>query len=892
MKSFFSFLFFFITSFLFAQSIENKSQLEKVSWFNQVEFKNIGPTIMSGRVVDIAVNPTNSSEFYVAYATGGLWYTNNNGNTFEPVLDTAPTLNCGTVTVDWKSGTIWVGTGEINASRSSYAGLGVLRSRDKGKTWENIGLQDSHHISKIIVNPDDINEIVLGVVGHLYTSNQERGVYKTFDGGKTWKKALFVDQESGVIDMAYAPNNFKIQYASVWKKDRKAWNFSGNGSTSSIYKSTDGGLTWVCLTTGQNDFPHNDGVGRIGLAVFDENTVYAVLDNQNKRVATKVQETTDANKAMFDTNVTGCELYKTQDGGKNWVKTNTNYIDDMYYTYGYYFGNIAVDPKNKDKVIIGGVPVLLSEDGGKTFVNVDKENVHSDHHYIWIDPLNTNHIINGNDGGVNISYDNGSTWNKCNNQAVGQFYAVNVDEQEPYHVYGGLQDNGVWVGPNDYSHDMEWQQNGKYPYESLSGGDGMQVQIDKRNPNIIITGSQYGNYARIDRIKKTEKKITPRAKKGEEAYRYNWQTPILLSPHNQDILYMGSNFLHRSMNQGSTWEIISPDLTKGKKEGNVPFGTLTTISESPFQFGLLYVGTDDGLVEISKDGGFSWAIISKSLPQNFWVSRIVASAYKKERVYVALNGYRNDDFTTMVYVSDDYGVNWKNIASNIPSGSVNIIMEDNKNENILYLGTDNGLYVSLNSGNSWQDFSNGIPNVPIHDLVIQKKENDLIVATHGRSLYKVNLETIQSLTAENQKKELLLYEVKPINKAEYWGKSFNAWEKPYEPKQEIWFYSNASQKVNMIFRNPFNQVVFSKDIEAIIGLNKIVYDLTITNDVVQSWQKKDPKLKIEKAKNGKYYLPASKIKITITNGNVSSETELLLSQKKENAFENKQEDEG
>ena len=518
--------------------------------FEQIKFQNIGPTIMSGRVVDLAVNPKNPTEFYVAYATGGLWYTNNNGTSFSPVMDAAETVNCGSVTVDWNSGTIWVGTGEVNASRSSYAGVGVLKSSDKGKTWENLGLKDSHHISRIWVNPSNLNEVVVAAVGHLYTTNKERGVYKSTDGGKSWKQTLFVAEDAGIIDLAVSKNNPKIMFAASWQKDRKAWHFDGDGEKSGIYKSEDGGTSWELVTTKESGFPANEGVGRIGLALFNDNVIYAVVDNQNKRPKTALKNKlttmlstpgadfmeisnkelntalkesgfrdkyraeniknwvadnnmepkevlavlSDANKALFETEVIGCEVYKSEDGGKSWKKANQNYIDDMFYTYGYYFANISVDEKNQNRVYIGGVPLLFSEDGGKTFTAISKENVHADHHVTWVNPENPNHIINGNDGGVNISYDNGEHWIKCNNEAVSQFYAVNVDYQENYNVYGGMQDNGVWFGPNNYSHNVAWHQDGKYPYQELIGGDGMQTQIDSRNPNVIFTGYQVVNY--------------------------------------------------------------------------------------------------------------------------------------------------------------------------------------------------------------------------------------------------------------------------------------------------------------------------------------------------------------------------------------------------------------
>lgn len=905
--------------FLFVQSLA----FAQTNLFSEVKFQNIGPTIMSGRVVDLAVNPENPIEFYVAYASGGLWYTNNNGTSFTPVMDTAPTLNCGSVTVDWKTETIWVGTGEVNASRSSYSGIGILKSSDKGKTWENLGLPDSHHISRICVNPKNTNEITVGVVGHLYTKSQERGVYKTIDGGKTWKKTLFINDETGIIDVAISPDNFNVQYAAAWHKDRKAWDFKGNGVGSGIYKSTDAGNSWSLISTPISGFPNNEGVGRIGLALFNENIIYAVLDNQNKRPASEKSKESlptmfsvpgeifqnipnkelnnalknyglrekykaeniknfvensklepkeafkvlqDANAALFETEVIGCEVYKSTDGGKTWVKTNQKFIDDFYYTYGYYFANITVDLKDENRIYIGAVPLLFSKDGGKTFEVISKENVHSDHHITWLNPKNPNHIINGNDGGVNISYDNGAHWIKCNNEAVGQFYAVQVDNESNYKVYGGLQDNGVWVGPNNYSHDTSWQQDGKYPYESIMGGDGMQVQVDNRNANVVYTGFQFGNYYRIDREKDNSESITPKSGKDEKPLRFNWQTPVLLSSHNQDIVYFGSNFLHRSMNQGKDWEKISGDLTQGFKEGNVAYGTITTIAESPFQFGLLYVGSDDGLIHVSKDGGVNWTKIT--IPENIsnktdlWVSRIVASSHKKERVYVTLNGYRNDDFSSYVYVSEDYGMTWTNISNGL-TNAVNVIIEDPANEDFLYVGTDNNLFISLDKGATWQDFSAAMPNVAVHDLKIQKQANDLIVGTHGRSIYKVNLEIVQSLTATILAKNTHLFEVKKIQKSKRWGSSWGSWSEVFEPKATVWIYSSQEKEsvLNIINKNKIT--VYSKKIQLKKGLNKVECHLALDQKTVGKMTKKDKKTILKPAKNGTTYFPVGDYTISI-----------------------------
>lgn len=834
---------------------------------------------MSGRVVDISVNENNTQEFYVAYASGGLWYTNNNGTSFESVMDSALTQNCGAIAVDWTTGTIWVGTGEVNSSRSSYAGIGVLKSSDKGKTWQNMGLPESHHISKIYLDPKNNQEIVVGVLGHLYSKNEERGIYKSIDGGKSWKQTLFINNETGIIDFTVAPNNPKIMFASAWERERQPYNFKGNGKSSGIYKSTNGGDSWIRIEN-NSGFATNEFTGRIGLTAFDDKIVYAIVDNQALRPNTKKPNPDNANAALFETEVVGAEIYKSIDSGVSWKKMNDTFIDDCFYSYGYYFGDITVDTSNRERIYVSGVPLLFSENSGKSFEAINKDNVHADHHVVWINPKNKNHIINGNDGGINISYDNGKNWFKCNNQAVGQFYSVNVDNQDNYKVYGGLQDNGVWAGPNNYEPSLAWHQEGKYPYDFLFGGDGMQVQIDNRDSNIIYTGFQFGNYYRIDRKTNKEVSITPNSDDKGKPYRYNWQTPILLSKFNQDILYFGSNLLHRSMNQGTTWDVISPDLTKGKVEGNVPFGTITTFSESPFQFGLLYAGSDDGLIHGSKDSGVSWQKLSDNLPQNLWVSRIKASTFKKERVYATLNGYRNDDFTSYVYVSEDYGTTWKSIANNLPKSAINVIIEDTENQNILYLGADNGLYISINRGESWQDFSNEMPNVAVHDLVIQKTAKDLIVATHGRSLYKINLKNIQQLTDENMKKEVVLFETKKVYHSKNWGaRDFN-WSEPRSTNQEIWFYAKTTNDVNFKITSENGLEVWNKKTTPIIGLNKVEYDLTFDKAIADKWNKKDPKSEIKEAKNKKFYLPIGKYNLVLKNSNEETKQTLEIVESK------------
>ena len=944
MKLFLSISVFFFSLFCLAQPVSSKAfelmdaiavqqQLTENSLVKNIPFKNIGPSVMSGRVVALQVNPDDPTEFYVAYASGGVWHTQDNGISFTSIMDHAPTQNIGELAMHWPTRTLWVGTGENNASRSSYAGIGLLKTEDNGATWEQMGLEDAHHVGKILINPTDANHLVVGVTGHLYSPNTERGVYLTKDGGKTWQQTLFVNDTTGIIDMASVPEDFNTLFATAWEKDRKAWNFTGNGAASGIYKSTNGGQSWELLTTADSGFPTGEGVGRIGVSVYDANTIYAIHDNQARRpeeekdadeslvkddfkimtreqfleldeeelktflkessfpkeytaekVKDKVREESiqpkdvalyleDANSLLFDTPVIGPEVYKSTDGGTTWAKTHEGYLDNVYYSYGYYFGHIHVAPYDNNKMYIYGVPILSSDDGGKTFYNIGRSQVqdsyysvvHADHHALWINPNRKGHLIDGNDGGVNITYDDGKHWMKNNSTPVGQFYAINVDYEELYHVYGGLQDNGVWKAPHTTTDHTGWHATGHNDWEEIMGGDGMQVQIDNRNSDIVYTGYQFGNYFRLDLFEDSYTRIQPKHELGERPLRFNWQTPILLSSHNQDILYLGSNKLHRSLNQGDDWKVISKDLTKGGKKGNVSYGTLTTISESPFQFGLIYVGTDDGLVQKTTDGGGSWTTVSNSFPQDLWVSRVETSAHKKERVYATLNGYRWDHFKPYVYKSEDGGENWTAIASNLPNSPVNVIREDPENENLLYVGTDMGVYVSFNGGEQWEPFAEGLTAAAVHDLVVQSEAKHLVVGTHGRSIYLADIQYLQQTTEELMDKELYVFETNAVKHSERWGQQRNPWVSKNTPKTEWTVYSATAGNCSIEIHNAEKKTVaaFSQELDK--GFNLVPYNLK-QNRRLSATKKRKKKAATPPAESEEKYLSKGTYTLHFTMG--------------------------
>lgn len=799
--------------------LQKRKLLEDKSVLKNISFRNIGPVQMNGRVVDIEANPNDPTEFYVAYASGGLWYTHTNGLSFTPIFDKEDAITIGDVAINWKTGTIWVGTGEVNSSRSSYSGIGVYKSNDNGKTWQYLGLPESHHIGKIVLHPTNDNIAWVSVLGHLYSPNKERGVYKTTDGGKNWKQTLFVDENTGSVDMDINTQNPNELYATTWYRERRAYDWKESGKTSAIYKSTDGGESWKAVSLAGSGFATGDKLGRIGVAVFQKNPniVYAVIDNNNLKpdTAKKKVDTTKYNLDDFkniskenfalldnkkldsflirnnfdakyralsvkelvkndkvkptavyewlvaddgfqNAGIIGCEVYRSDDAGITWKKANTKELT-TFSTYGYYFAKLSLSATDENKVVVLGFTCIYSSDGGKTFKTTDKSTTHADWHACWVNPNRDGHWITGNDGGCNITYDYGKHWYKVTSIPVGQFYGITTDDAKPYNVYGGLQDNGTWFGPSklnnnftpDDDDDESEREDGPdaYVWKSIGGGDGMQVQVDTRDNKTVYAGSQFGFYGRRLTDGPRGVGIHPMNELGEPKLRYNWQTPIWLSKHSQDVFYYGTNKFHRSLNKGEKLEALSGDLTNGKRDGKVPFGTLTTIVESPLKFGLIYVGTDDGNIQVTKDGGYTWTKINvnlKTIPQGLYISRVTPSAYKESRVYATLNGYRNDNFSAYLVVSEDYGATWTQLGADLPAEPLNVIKEDPKKENIIYVGSDNGLYASFDMGKSFMTLGGNLPRVPVHDIAIQQRDNEIVIGTHGRSIYITKLDAIQA----------------------------------------------------------------------------------------------------------------------------------------------------
>jgi photosystem II stability/assembly factor-like uncharacterized protein len=908
------------------QTFANRKSMAEKSILRQYPARNIGPTVQGGRIVDIEVNLRNTNEYYLGFGSGGIYKTVNNGITFTPVFDEVDALGIGDFALSQtNSEVLYVGTGEKNSSRSTYAGSGVYKTTDGGKSWQHLGLTGTHHIGRVLIHPEDNNTVWVAAIGALYSNNPERGVYKTTDGGKNWKKTLYINDSTGIIDLVLNPANPNQLFAASWEKSRKAWDFKESGVGSAIYKSDDGGETWYKAVNG---FPQGKQVGRIGLDISaaNPNTVYAVLDNQGeirpdkptddgsmkaeslkgltkenfsklddkkledflrasrfpqkytaKSVKKDISEGKysptaiyeylggDANASLFNTKIIGAEVYRSDDSGATWKKMNSYDLDGVFFTYGYYFAEIRVDPSNVDKVYIYGVPLLKSSDGGVTWNHLDtlrgEQNIHVDHHALWINPKNGKHILLGNDGGLYASYDEGAYWQHINNMPVGQFYTVNVDMETPYNVYGGLQDNGVLKGssksvPNVSRH-----------WEVIGGGDGMFVAPDPRNSKLVYWGFQFGNYFRVEPGKPSAR-ITPRNDIGEPAYRWNWRTPLFLSKHNPDIVYMAAQKVFRSLNKGDTWETISDDLSKNKKQGDVPFSTISSLAESPLKFGVLYAGTDDGNVWVSKSGGGSWENISAGLPQNKWVSSLSPSSHDEATVFVSLNGYREDDFKTYLFVSHDYGKTWKSVKGNLPESAANVIIQDPVNASLLYCGLDNGTYVSLDGGSAWHFFNNML-NVAAYDMLVHPRENELVVGTHGRSVFVANVKPLQAL--KNTAQAIMAFPPEPVRHSERWGQKQYPWAKANEPKLSILYYVGkpVPQVVVEVYEEKKN-LVRKTSTSGAIGFNSFTWDLKISETAQPVSQKGKSKASVVSESSLKY---AGKGKYTVKfiNGSDSSE---------------------
>ncbi|MBN1939891.1 MAG: hypothetical protein JW843_09915 [Candidatus Aminicenantes bacterium] len=711
----------------------------------------IGPDIIGGRCTDIAVPKGNNRVIYIGSATGGVWKTEDQGATWKPITEELPTPSTGDLAIAPSDPNIvWLGTGEANHFRASIAGIGVYKSVDAGKTWTHMGLTDTNSIGRIIIHPTNPDIVYVAATGHEWTNNAERGVYKTTDGGKTWAKVLFINEKVGAMDLVMDPTKPDILIASMIQRIRRRWSDPVPGGEDGLFKTTDGGKTWKELTKG---LPDTNLTGRIGidLCASQPNIVYAYIDNHNPGREVGTGERDAYGRTKVGRAIVGAEVYRSDDQGETWRKVSVSdrFMETFGGTYGWVFGQIRVDPNDDMTLYIMGLGLYRSRNGGKNWVALGNRTVHGDHHGLWIDPENPSFLINVNDGGAYLSKDDGATWADFTTKIPTiQFYNVALDMAQPFSAHGSVQDHGTYQGKG-----IAPAKDGQAPkvtWAASPGGEGTHIAIDPTNPNLVYSSSFYGRLERSEfkngswpgrSSENRAKQIYPRPAEGEPEHRGQWLAATTLSPHDPKTVYHGFQYVFRSRDQGDTWEKISPDLTafdpakQGKLPYAIPYSTITAIQESPLKAGVIYAGTDDGRAWLTMDAGKKWTEITKGLPANRHVWTMVPSKYDPATVFIALIGRHEDDFGVYIYKSTNYGKTWKSLAGNLPGGPVNVIREDTKNKNVLYAGSDLGVFVSRDAGKTWAYLGKGLPNCPVWDIQIHPRDNMMVIATNGRGMW-------------------------------------------------------------------------------------------------------------------------------------------------------------
>ncbi len=819
----------FVASHSFTHAQETTSQLTP-ELFKNLSFRNLGPAIMGGRIDDFAVVESNPAIIYAATASGGLWKTVNNGTTWESLFDKESHSSIGDVTVAPSNPDIvWVGTGEANNRQSSSWGNGVYKSEDGGKNWVNVGLKDTHHIGRIVIHPTDPNVVYVAADGHLWGGNAERGLFKTTDGGKTWVNTKFINEDTGFTDVAMDLSEPNTLYAAAYQRRRTPFGFNGGGPHSGLYKTTDAGATWTKLTEG---LPAGDA-GRIGIDVWrkDSKVVYVTYEH-----------------------ATAGGTYRSDDKGAKWVKMSDTNPRPAYYS------QIRIDPTNDQRIYVLGAGWYVSDNGGKTFANNRFMPIHGDYHALWINPANPNHLIAGSDGGIHFSYDKSKTWDYVNTIPLAQFYEVGFDMRKPYWVYGGLQDNGTWGAPSatltalGVTND-EWIK--------VGGGDGFYAQVDPNDPTTVYVESQNGNVLRLNTATSESKFIKPQAPDGiapEQRYRFDWNSPIHISPHNNRKLMLGGNRLFISNDRGDTWGTISPDLTKNLDRNTLPilgatikpnvlsghdgqdnYGHIVTVSESPTKEGVIWIGTDDGNVQVTRDNGKTWQNVTDKftgVPANTYVTRVVASSAKEGRAYVTFDGHRNNDFKPYVFATEDFGVTWQALANNLPHPA-NVIREHSRNANLLLVGTEFGLWVSPNRGASWWQLKNNLPTVPVDDIAIHPRENDLILATHGRGIWILDdLTALEQMSEAALAMDAQLFDLQPAtmwrlnsHKGSTGNKLYVAPNPAYGALIGYYLRAKAKEEPKLTITDQQGNVVREYKLANDIGVQRVVWDFRFTTPV-------------------------------------------------------------
>jgi len=815
-----------------------------------MEYRNLGPHRTGAWISSIAIpqtnNPVHKYTYYVTGRYGGVWKTINNGTTFFQVFDSVGVSSIGAVAVSSSNPDhVWVGTGEAYCARSTHAGKGVFKSVNGGKNWDFMGLEDTQHISTLIIHPTNPNIVWVAAMGHLFTSNDERGVFKTSDGGKTWKKTLFIDKNTGVIDLIINPKNPKILYAAAYEKYRYPWHYEAGGENSAIYKSIDGGDHWIKLTT---DLPSGK-LGRIGLALCynQPEIVYAVVENLNPKPGIIVDENVEMNALRdpyFDQMIGG-EVYRSNDNGIKWQKMNTDSCN-VSAKAAYSFNKIIVNPDNPDQIFVSSDGLLYSRDGGRTWPNCQWgggelfKNMFGDYRTFWVNPKDGRHMMFGSDGGLYETFDGGLTVNHKYHIPLGEIYNVETDDAEPYNIYLGLQDHEAWKGPsNGWSGRV-----GVEAWNIVGMWDGMYTRVDPNDNRWAYSTTQFGGHLRIDQERGERVDIQPKAAEGNAPYRFPWTPALEISPFNSKTIYTGGQMLLRSTDQGEHWEEISPDLTTNdaKKiagKGHMMYCTITSISESPVQAGVIWVGTDDGRIHLTRNNGKNWEEMTDKIskvggPKDYWVSRVLSSQHDAAIAYVCKSGFRNDDFTPMIFKTTDFGQSWTKITNGISNAPVNVISEDPQKQDLLYAGNDEGVFISFNGGENWQSLRSNMPVVAVKDLKVQPRENDLIVGTYGRGAFIMDVSLLQQLDNNILNQEAYLFEIetKPernYSERAYWGNyvlsgDSHAFTENEENGMVIYYYlKNDDQEATIEIYDAMGKSVKELKIDHTAGLHKTIW---------------------------------------------------------------------
>jgi photosystem II stability/assembly factor-like uncharacterized protein len=862
--------------------------------FDSLRWRSIGPAAMSGRVADVAIYEPNSNIWYVGTAHGGIWKTINNGTTFEPQFQQQGLMSIGDIAVSQSNpDLVYVGSGEAANRQSTSWGDGVYKSTDGGKTYTNVGLKTSRHINRVVIDPRNNDVVWVAAVGPLFGPGGERGIFKTTDGGKTWKQTLKVDDDTGANEVAVDPNDNKILYASTYQRRRTACCMNGGGPGSGLWKSTDAGETWTRLKNGLPEGP----LGRIGLDVYRKrsNILYALIEGpaagrggggggqaagapgrggqaapaQGGAAATApaaaAPAAAEAGPAPFQgggggrglatgVNASATGLYRSDDAGASWRKVNNNNPRPMY------FSQVTIDPNDPDVVYMGGVDLQMTTDGGKTINTQAASAIHSDHHAVWVDPANSNHIVIGNDGGLAQSWDMAKTWVFVPNLPVGLFYHVSVDMATPYNICGGMQDNYSWCGPSAVRGAAGIA---NYHWQTIQGGDGFVALQDPKDPRVIYGESQDGNIVRVDRLTNENMSIRPVPAQGEPAYRWHWDTPIMISPHDSAIVYVAANRVFRAPDRGLTFTPISPDLTTGadadreqivtmglkgseitiaKNDGIVHYGTIVALAESPKTANVLYAGTDDGRLQVTRDGGKAWTDVFSKLPGapgGAYVSRVTPSRFDAGTVYVTVDDHRRNNYETYIYASKDYGQTWTSLNGNIKGEVIRTIAEDTKNPDVLYVGAETGLFVSIDRGASWTRPNWNLPTVRVDEIVIHPRDNAMVLGTHGRAIWILDrIEPIQEYAAARNA-DAKLFTPPPSSmyrrptrdrNYEFWGNNVFYGENPPQAAVLSYFLKNKAGDVKLKISDATGRDVREIAIPAALikpGISAACWDLRV-----------------------------------------------------------------